>query len=318
MVFLPKNRSPGRLTSLGERGGILAMGLLLGLVLFLYFLPSHNTVHPSVPVIRRGPANVEAFLPDGQILAAVRDKTASDRSVIHADAIQHLLKRALNVTPDIAEALGMQDQQLPVDVLRGNPDHYRGRYLWYKGKLDYFEPTQTRHPVHGYSIYEGHLRIARQDQKPADVVFFYVSKPAAPQIKVGDFARIEGYFLKLRDEHLLAKAEKGPLLIGSQLKPDYPDWKAVEKLDLGVLGRVENAIWRNETWLHTRDVRLTLPESEDTPLWHLASFAMNQQALITEEEIRRVSFFLDENMLLEFKHGRQHYRRKAGGVDVYD
>ena len=280
------------------------MGLLLGLVLFLYLLPNHEGMNSSVPPVEREVANVEAFQPSRRILKKVTDATAADRSVINADAIQHLLKLALNVTPDIAEALKMPERQVAIDDLRAHPDRFRGHYLWFKGQLDHFEPTQTKqHPVHGYKIYEGDLRVPRQDRNPPDVVFFYVSKPADTELKTGDFVRIEGYFMKLRDEHLLAKAEKGPLLIGRQLKRAYPDWQAVDQLDHSVLERVENPIWKNDEWIHTRDAWLRLSQSEDIPLWHLASFAMYQTDRLTEEERRRVPYFMDEKMLAEFKHG---------------
>ena len=80
MVFIPKNKTPGGLaglTGLGDRAKILAMGLVLGLVLFLYFLPNHESVNPSVPRINREPANVEAFRPNKQTLAKVKDSTPS-------------------------------------------------------------------------------------------------------------------------------------------------------------------------------------------------------------------------------------------------
>jgi len=278
------------------------MGLLLGLVLFLYLLPNHEGMNPSVPPIEREVTNVEAFQPSRQILKKVRDATTADRSVINADAMQHLLKLALNVTPDIAEALQMPERQIPIDDLRAHPDRFRGHYLWFKGQLNHFEPTQTKHPIHGYKIYEGDLQVPRRDGTP-DVVFFYVSKPADTDLKAGDFVRIEGYFMKLRDDHLLAKAEKGPLLIGRQLKRAYPDWQAVDQLDHSVLVRVENPIWKNDTWINDRDAWLGLPESENVPLWHLASFAMHQSSRITEEQKRQVPFFVDDKMLAEFKHG---------------
>ena len=279
------------------------MGLLLGLVLFLYLLPNHEGVNPSVPPIDREIANVEAFQPSRQILKKIRDATTADRSVINADAMQHLLKLALNVTPDIAEALKMPERQIPIDDFRAHPDRFRGHYLWFKGQLTHFEPTQTKHPIHGYKIYEGNLQVPRQDDNPPDVVFFYVSKPVDTELKTGDFVRIEGYFMKLRDDHLLAKAEKGPLLIGRQLKRAHPDWEAVDQLDHSVLERVENPIWKNDEWIHTRDAWVRLSESENIPLWHLASFANHQTSRLTEEERRQVPHFVDEKMLAEFKHG---------------
>lgn len=309
MVFIPaSSRSSGSFgqllgLGLGDKGAIVVMGLILGLLLFLYFLPSREGINPSVPPIDREVAHVDAFRPSGQILKRIRDETAADRSVINADAMQHLLKLALNVTPDIAEALNMPEHQIDIDDLRAHPERFRGRYIWFKGQLDHFEPTQTTHPVHGYKIYEGDLRIPRQDGKPPDVVFFYVSKPTEGKIETGDFARIEGYFMKLRDDHLLAKASRGPLLIGKQLKKAYPDWQAIDSLDHAVLERVENPIWKNDEWIHTRDAWRTLPESEDVPLWHLASFASHQAEKLTSEKIAELPYFMDEKMLAEFKHG---------------
>ncbi len=303
MVFTPESKSTGKLIGLGDKGRIVVMGLLLGLVLFLYFLPTHEGVNPSVPPIDREVTNVEAFRPSRQILKKIHDATAADRSVINAEAMQHLLKLALNVTPDIAVALKMPERQIPIDSLRAHADRFRGHYLWYKGELDHFELIQTKHPIQGYKIYEGNLRVSRQDGGPPDVVFFYVSKASDEKLQPGDFVRIEGYFMKLRDEHILAKATRGPLLIGRELKRAYPDWQAVDQLDHSVLERVENPIWKNDEWIHTRDAWLTLPESEDVPLWHLASFARHQAGKLTDEEMARVPHFMDEAMLAEFKHG---------------
>ena len=292
-----------RIIRLGDKAKIIAMGLMLGLVGFLYFLPHRRPVNPTSPRVERAVVEVKQFQPDPRILKKVTDATPSDRSVTEPEAMQHLLKLALNMTPDIAAALRMPEHAIPVDSLRQNPQSYRGRYLWYKGKLEYFQEVKTRHPVQGYKIYQGYLRTTAANPEEEEVVFFYVSKPPEEEIGVGDFARIQGYLMKLRDEHLLVKTDKpSPLLIGKMLKPAYPDWKAVDKVDLSILRRAKNATWRNGRWINDEEAWLSLQESESTPLWHLASLARHQLQQL-EPQQTSIPYLLTKNQIDEFKFG---------------
>ena len=174
---LPPPSGRPRLVRLGDKAKIIAMGLMLGVVGFLYFMPSSQPVNPTSPLVERAEVDVDRFQPDPRILRKVADTTPTDRSVTEPEAMQHLLELALNMTPDIAAALKMPEYQIAVDSLRQNPQSYRGRYLWYKGKLEYFQEVRTKHPVPGYKIYQGYLRTTAAKPEEEEVVFFYVSKP---------------------------------------------------------------------------------------------------------------------------------------------
>ena len=103
-----------RIGRLGDKGRIIAMGVLLGVVSFLYFFPGSGPSNGNLSPIKRVEVAPELFLPSGTELKKVRDTAASDRVVIEPEPLQHLLKLALNMTPDIAQALEMPDQQIPL------------------------------------------------------------------------------------------------------------------------------------------------------------------------------------------------------------
>jgi hypothetical protein len=133
---------------------------------------------------------------DPEIMARARDGTRAERLVTDVEPLEHLLERSLLVTPAVARKLGMPAQPEPISRLRQHPDRYRGKYLWYKGQLELLLPPKPGHPVPGYSLYEGLLRTA--DGEP---VLFAFSVPPAEGLAEGDWVRMEGFFLKLRDTH---------------------------------------------------------------------------------------------------------------------
>ena len=249
-----------------------AMGVLLAALVFVTFF-----YQPSAGKIGEGSA-VEADwdatpVPelDSAILALARDATRSQRLNVDDEPLAHLLERSLAVTPAVARKLGMPERPTPAARLRNAPGSFRGRFLWAKGKLEYLSKPKPGHPVPGYDHFEARLRT-----EVGEPVLFSFSVPPPEGVKIGGWVRIEGFFLKLRDAHLPVELNQTPWLVGPELFTAYPDWEAVGALDPAVLNRVRDGEWKGESKFENGpDIDKLLAESEDVPLWHLASYALN-------------------------------------------
>lgn len=278
---------------------IIVMGVFLAILVFLFFFDGiggkkesneRAMLPPSLP-----PASI--YTPDRTILAEAKDSERRDRLLRDERPFQHLLEKSLAVVPDVARALDMPAEPIPVARLRADPDRFRGRYLWYKGILEAISPGRPGHPVRGYEIHEGRLRTETGEQ-----VLFAFSLPPPADLMVGqDWVRIEGFFLKLRDDHFPV-IEQAPMLVGLELTRSLPDWQAVEELDPQVLDRVRDG---NVGGVVTdeQDMGATLAQSQDVPLWHLASFAMRQHQTKTDTDVAAVPAFAQVEQWREMEAG---------------
>lgn len=280
----PSKRAPKTLSG-GEWLRIGAMGFVLALVVFMLFFTQSAAMKEGPPAVETSPEVDATPVPqlDPAILAEIADSTRTDRLLVpKEEPLQHLLEKSLAVTPSVAKKLGMPPAPVPIDEVRNAPDHFRGRYLWYKGKLEALSGPKPGHPVPGYDWYEGRLRTS--DGEP---VLFAFSVPPDPSLTIGSWVRMEGFFLKLRDAHLPVPLDRAPMLVGPKLFKAYPDWQAVTELDPAVLARVDDGTWKenpgppqegvaNGDFVDAPDVGKMLDESQDVPLWHLASYAMHK------------------------------------------
>ncbi len=270
---------------MGDKGKIMAMGLVLGLLLFAFFLPTgqeERLNQPIGPTILRdvfAPETVAALRPDPNILSRIEDGTATQRAIIEPEPLAHLLRLSLNVSPDLALALGMPDQPLDVAALQRAPASQRGAYLWCKGILEQHSQSGANHPVQGYQVYQGRLRTA-----DGALVSFYhsLANDSAPQ--VGEWVRMEGYFMKLHDDFLPEEVKEAPVLVGPRLYAAQPDWPAVLQLDPSILGQVRPGhievvpgTLSERKYVDTADMATTLPDGQNEALWHLASYAVNHK-----------------------------------------
>jgi hypothetical protein len=288
----PLPRSP-----LADWWRIIAMGVLLAaLVWVTFFQSSSGTNLGSGPPI----APVQVAIPkiDQELLRTARDAEHGDRLVLEPDPLAHLLEKTIDIVPSVAEALGKPEQPVPIAHLRTSPQTYRGAYLWYTGRLTYLSPGKSGHPVTGYRIHEGAL-----ETQDGETVLFRVSLP--PRVQVDDFVRIEGFFLKLRDSAANPRADMAPLLVGPELFPDYPPWDPVTELDPEVFAPIQDGIVVDGVWVDEQDAARTLDESEDIPLWTLASYANARRggAEDTLGHWRGIPAFVTKDQLDEVKRG---------------
>lgn len=274
----------GRLFAVSDRTRIVFMGVLLaGFAYAVFFYrPAGNAPEVS-PVITEKIPIPEL---DRALLGQVRDATRNDRIPVEREPLAHLLQKSLQVVPAVARALGMPDEPLPLDVLRANPGANRGRYLWYKGELESVSQGREGHPVPGYAIFEARIKTAEGEQ-----VLFDFSVPPPEDLKVGDWVRVEGFFLKLRDAHFPVPLNQAPLLVGPELLPAYPDWKAVETLDPAVLGKIKDGVRENGVDVDLQAAPTRLPYSQDVPLFHMASYAVHRLGTLTPADVAALPAF---------------------------
>jgi hypothetical protein len=284
MDDLARPGGPGRMINLSERTRIVFLGVLLaGFVYAVFFYrPAGAPVDVSPVIIEKAPIPVL----DQGLLAQVRDATRNDRIPVEREPLAHLLEKSMQVVPAAARALGMPQEPLPFDVVRANPANLRGRYLWYKGELEAVDDGRDGHPLRGYRIYEARIRTAEGER-----VVFYFSVPPPDDLQVGEWVRVEGFFLKLRDAHFPVPLEMAPVLVGPELLPAYPDWKAVEDLDPAVLGRIKDGVREDGVDVDLQAAPVRLPHSQDVPLFHLASYAQLRLASATPAEVQAIPAF---------------------------
>ncbi|MEM7199290.1 MAG: hypothetical protein AAF628_03430 [Planctomycetota bacterium] len=275
------------------------MGALLAVLVFLAFFyeSSTTTVGTGSAVHDAWEATPVPEL-DPALLAEASDGTRADRLTTEPQVLRHLLEKSLDVSPAVARKLGMPERMVSVASLRQSVPTYRGRYLWYKGRLEYRSPAKAGHPVSGYDYYEGRIRTAAGEE-----VLFVVSVPPDEEVRLGTWVRVEGYFLKLRDAHLPEPLDRAPLLVGPQLLRAYPDWQAVDALEPDVLARVRDGEWADGRLVPGADMDKLLAESQDVPLWHLASYAMHREATESAEAWKDVPPFVTKEQFDRFRRG---------------
>ncbi|MCA8957033.1 MAG: hypothetical protein KDC87_13225 [Planctomycetes bacterium] len=314
------NPLPPRLNLLGDRGRIVAMGVVLALLLFVFFWPAGKPPNVGRPAVNRPPAvDLEPFRPDPKILAQIRDSDAQERSALDHEPLRHLLQKSYNIGPAAAAALGSNRVEADVEMLSAHPEQHRGAFVWFKGRLEQFEEEHiSAHPISRARAYRGRLRTA----SGAPVVFF-VSKPLPPELDPAakPWVRIEGFFMKIRDEYNLTAGNVlgAPLVIGPSLSKSHPDWDPVTVLDPDVLSRVAIARWDGPSssdrvagdpagtghWVSEQDMRIMLHDSQQVPLWHLASFAKytDAQRAKAEARVRHEEIFETKQQYQKFKRG---------------
>jgi len=216
---------------------------------------------------------------DADILAQAKDQQRRDRLLVEKAPLAHLLAEALDVGPSVAAALDIPDAMVPVEDLRASIDDWRSRWLWYEGQLIQLLGPRGGHPVDGYSIYEATIRLADGEA----VIAAFSIPPEGAGVNVGDWIRVEGYLLKLRDTTYPEKLDAAPMLVGRSIQRDYEDWPDITELDAELLASVDDSsMWPGD--LAWRDVE----EDQSEALWHLGAFARDTADQWTLADWRKI------------------------------
>ncbi len=251
-------------------------GVVVAMLAYLMWAIEQPAAAPPTP---EAPA-AQVALPtlDDATLALARDDTREHRLVLEPEPLRHLLAKAIDVGPTVAQALGRPDRMTPVAAVRAEPATFRKRWLWYEGKLEQLSGPQEGHPLPGYAIHEATVRLA-----DGEAVLAAFSLPPDAELAVGAWVRVEGYLLKLRDLTYPTPIDRAPLLVGRSLQRDYADWPPVTQLDPGVFAKVDDSsFWPGDlAWR-------TIEEDQTEALWRLAAYARDTAASRTLADWRRI------------------------------
>ncbi len=260
---------------------------------FAYVMTAFETV--DQPTETSEPVEQVVLVPqlDTALLAEARDETRADRLQLETEPLRHLLAKAIDVGPTVAAALGVPAEPVPVDVLRRDLPDWRYRWLSYEGELRQLLGPKPGHPISGYSIYEATVRLP----DGGHVLSAFSILPAeAP--KVGDWVRVDGYLLKLRDVSYPEPIEAAPLLVGRTIQRDYEDWPPVTALDEELLASIDDSsYWPGDKPFHG------IEEDQTEALWHLGAYARDTAGQRTLADWRRIGTLNVADAYDPLRHG---------------
>jgi len=257
------------------------MGVLLAALLYLALswspLPPAAAPAPNVP-----PPLVVVPRLDAAVLQQALDDTHEHRLLLEAGPLRHLLAQSLDVgdaSAEVAQALGRPTEPVPAEVLRRDPGGHRGKWLWYRGRLEELSEPKDGHPVPGYAIRMATLRL------PDDsLLLFAFSHPPGDGVQRGATVRAEGYLLKLRDLALPTPVEQVPMLVGPRLLRDYDRWEPPAALDQSWFADVHDGDLQDGIYRPGADSRRDLAADQVEPLWRLAAWVRQQSGKLTRAD----------------------------------
>lgn len=232
---------------------------------------------------------------DSAILDKAKDATREERLFLETEPLSHLLAQSLNVSDEAARALGMPTEMPQVAALQTNVKEWRGRWIWLHGKVERLEGPKPGHPVPGYGVYEATLRL-----EDGNHAIFAFSQPPAGGVEAGQWARAEGYLLKLRDVPYPIEMKQAPMIVGARLQKDYEKWAPVTKLDPGAMSEVDDVSKEGGDIQSSDSSWRTIDEDQSNALWHLGAY-VRDVAPMTPEEWRKVPALNAQEVWESFK-----------------
>ncbi|GEM_PF-3183685 len=257
----------------GARGASIRIGVLIVAVVLLgsiIFGGLGNLLNPRedttliTPPRNQIPLDAGYTVPvpeiDPSLFKDVREETSAQRYINEPKPYLQLLRAAIKLVPGSLREMGLPDRPVPISLLQGNPDKYRGAPLFYEGELLSLRPPEKVPGLESFEVTEGLLQTDSKEN-----VLFAIIEPAPKDIHPGSRVRIEGFFFKLRDENFPFKVKKAPFLVGANLKHAFKEFPPVKTLDKKILGQIRDKSLREAKTI------------EDLPFFHLASWIMNQK-----------------------------------------
>lgn len=287
------------------------MGILLAIFLFAIFFYDASSPNDlgQQPAIIEG--RVETPVLDEQVMAMIQDEDRLERLRIEPEPLSHLLEKSLQVVPSVARALGLPNEPIPIERLQADPGAFRGKYLGYGGVLRYLSPGREGHPIEGWQIREGWIEIEGGEK----LLFFVSGKEVegAEDPRVGDFVRVEGFFMKLRDMNLPEELSMAPVLVGPEIYPDYELWDPIDTVDPSILAEIRDGRFINGQWQDLQDMERYVLDSQGPALWHMSNFALSQEDRISTAQWRTIEPIVSKETFDSFRRSTPESRNELRG-----
>lgn len=210
-----------------------------------------KAISASVPAIKLPPI-------DKNILALAKDENVIQRLEAEPNVYEHLLSCAAYIVPGVLQAMGLEERS--IGAIRANPAKFRGRPVAFEGLIVDLRKPATIPGVSTWKKTEGMLETEKGER-----VFFAVLDAVPGELGVGKFARIEGFFFKLRDFKFPKRFDEVPHVVGFTLRKAFRRFEDVKELDLELLHRIRDDVKKPR-------------EIDSDGLYHVTSWLQNQEA----------------------------------------
>ncbi len=209
-------------------GGILVVG---GIILYSlsYSRQKRSEAPGDIPVLADEIPEERPFVPAidaARVESLVRDAESADRVMLEGEALDELFRYARQMTAGSYRALEAPELDAErIQEIVGAPADHRAEPFFARGWIDSLR-TRRQGPA-GETQHIG--RMVLEDESVA-----YFATLRMPEDRtVGSYARLDGLFLKVYSEESRQSGEwlEGPLLVGANLVPSWPDEGTVRQLD---------------------------------------------------------------------------------------
>lgn len=209
-----------------------------------------DPISTTIPEIKLPPI-------DRKILAEAKDSNAIQRLETEPSVYEHLLAAAAYIVPGSLQAMGLEEGS--VATLRAQSDKLRGQPFAFEGTIVDLRAPAKIPGVDTWKKTEGML-----ETESGEHVFFAVLDAIPESLGLGKFARVEGFFFKLRDFKFPRRYDEVPHIVGFALRPGFRKFESVETLDKNVLGSVRDdvkepatvhadALYHVTSWLQNKE-----------------------------------------------------------------
>jgi hypothetical protein len=275
---------------------LMTAGLVLAIGIFFYIQGKQDRKEFLLP----GPLTEENAQDTGMLfprpnidlLATVKDSTATERLILESEPFESLLKESGNLGPGHLDALG--SPTMDFENVESNAPELRGSPYRLRGNVKDFRSQQR--------IIEGHEEYWSWIRTDAGKDFFYVSENEPTELfgRDGMFVVVEGFFFKVYSQTIDGHKVTAPLFVGRGMRPSIHKADPAKELDFGVLGAMRD------------DDFFEYSEIEDPGYWHIMNYAATLADYPEKyDQIFKEATYFNKKLLVDVSADPQPYRGKA-------
>jgi hypothetical protein len=294
--FLPKGKAQAGFFSAAEKRRFIGMAVLALIVAGAFLATIFSQSRGQQPKASRAAPperpKFEESVATPTIDAArwnelARDATPEERVLLEGPALAQAFATAkLLRDAHFAPMGGIEPQPADLEALAKDPKGRRGQLARLRGWIEELEEVPS---VHGSDAYwRGRLRL-----ESGGTAYFAALQASESGVFEGEFARVDGFFLKLLRRNVTGAWVDAPLFVGPLVKRSFPKIEPVLSLAPDSLGSVVD---------DTTDMALGMQHDE---FWRLVSYAANLPADAVDWSQARV---LDRQAMSELSEAAAQFR----------